>query len=286
VKPALQGRGARFFVENEGDDENPRWAASRKLEAGEEPIDVFGMPSPNIADFDGDGDLDLICGEFLDRFTYFENVGSREEPQFAAGRFLSYDGRVLRMDLQMITPTSVDWDGDGDVDLIAGDEDGRVAFIENTGEVTDGLPDFLPPRYFKQEADGLKFGALATPVGFDWDGDGDEDLISGNTAGHIGFFENLDGGDPPKWAAPVYVEEAVIMQVAGLSAGDHDTGIIYPSLSDADVVAAAADAAAAAVSASEADTDATAAAASAAAAAASAAGLTDEHIALVARSFG
>jgi len=89
-----------------------------------------------------------------------------------------------------------------------------------------------------------------------------------------------------KWAAPVYVEEAVIMQVAGLSAGDHDTGIIYPSLSDADVVAAAADAAAAAVSASEADTDATAAAASAAAAAASAAGLTDEHIALVARSFG
>jgi len=197
-----------YLVENEGDDANPRWTASRKLEAGEEPIDVFGMPSPNVADFDGDGDLDLICGEFLDRFNYFENVGSREQPRFAAGRFLSYDGLVLRMDLQMITPTSVDWDGDGDVDLIAGDEDGRVAFVENTGKVSDGLPSFLPPRYFQQEADRLKFGALATPVGFDWDGDGDEDLISGNTAGYLGFMENLDGGDPPKWAAPVLLEAA------------------------------------------------------------------------------
>ena len=52
----------------------------------------------------------------------------------------------------------------------------------------------------------MKFGALVTPVGFDWDGDGDEDLICGNTAGYIGFIENLDGGDPPQWAAPVHLE--------------------------------------------------------------------------------
>ncbi|GIT04930.1 MAG: hypothetical protein CM1200mP29_03410 [Verrucomicrobiota bacterium] len=31
------------------------------------------------------------------------------------------------MDLQMIVPTAIDWDGDGDVDLIIGQEDGRVA---------------------------------------------------------------------------------------------------------------------------------------------------------------
>jgi hypothetical protein len=41
-----------------------------------------------------------------------------------------------------------------------------------------------------------------TPVSVDWDGDGDEDLICGNTAGHIAFIENLDGGNPPKWARP------------------------------------------------------------------------------------
>ena len=45
------------------------------------------------------------------------------------------DGVRLTMDLQMITPTAIDWDKDGDFDLICGDEDGRVAFIENTGKL-------------------------------------------------------------------------------------------------------------------------------------------------------
>ena len=68
------------------------------------------------------------------------------------------------------------------------------------------MPAFLPPRFFQQEADDVKFGVLATPVGFDWDGDGDEDLVCGNTAGYIGLIENLDGGCPPKWAAPRCLE--------------------------------------------------------------------------------
>ncbi len=182
-------------------NEDGAYSTARKVEAGGKPVDVYGMPSPNFADFDGDGDLDLICGEFLDGFTYFENVGTRTEPRYAAGRKLDYKGKPIAMDLQMITPTAVDWDGDGDPDLIVGDEDGRVAFVENRGKAR-----FLPPKYFQQEADYVKFGALVTPVGHDWDGDGDEDLIAGNTAGYIGFIENLDGGDPPKWAAPVHLK--------------------------------------------------------------------------------
>jgi hypothetical protein len=109
------------------------------------------------------------------------------------------------MDLEMITPVAIDWNKDGRLDLIVGDEDGRVAFIENTGGFTaDHTPLFLPPRYFQQEAAELKFGALATPCGFDWDGDGDMDLLSGNTAGYVGWFENLSGPGvaKPKFAAP------------------------------------------------------------------------------------
>ena len=205
--------GHVYLVENEGSDAKPRYSQQpRKLLAGGGAIDVYGWPSPNFADFDGDGDLDLLCGEFLDGFTYFQNIGSRKKPVYASGQRLENErGRPLAMDLQMITPTAFDWDGDGDVDLIVGDEDGRVALVEHTGRFRDRMPIFKSPVYFRQEADTLKFGALATPFAYDWDGDGDEDIVCGNTAGYIGWFENLGKADNglPKWAAPVRLKVRV-----------------------------------------------------------------------------
>ncbi|MBL8822848.1 MAG: VCBS repeat-containing protein [Planctomycetia bacterium] len=191
---------------NLGTDDAPKYAPPFHVLAEGERISVYGCPSPNFADFDGDGDLDLLCGEFLDGFTYFENVGTRTKPQYRSGiHLLDASGAPLRMDLQMIVPVAFDWNKDGFLDLIVGDEDGRVALIGNTGtHHRDRSPIFNQPRYFQQEADTLKCGALATPVGFDWDADGDIDLISGNTAGYIEWFENLSGKGVanPKWAAP------------------------------------------------------------------------------------
>jgi hypothetical protein len=201
--------GWLYLLRNAGTTEAPQYEEPLMIEAGGAPIDVYGMPSPNLADFDTDGDLDILCGEFLDGFTYFQNIGSVKNPQYAAGRRLKYEGKDLAMHVQMITPCAIDWDGDGDQDLVVGDEDGRVALVEHTGVIdSDGVPVFLPPEYFQQEADDLKFGALSTPVGVDWDGDGDDDIITGNTSGNIAFFENLDGAVPPRWAAPVLLEAA------------------------------------------------------------------------------
>lgn len=198
--------GYVYLVTNEGTDADPRYSqAPERLRAGGGEIDVYGWPSPNFADLDGDGDLDLLCGEFMDGFTYFQNTGSRSEPAYAAGKnLMDSSGDPLVMNLQMITPTAVDWDGDDDVDLIVGDEDGRVAFIENSGRLLDRIPVFEAPRYFRQQADTLKFGALATPFAYDWDNDGDEDIVCGNTAGSIGMFENLGmaANGLPKWNAP------------------------------------------------------------------------------------
>ncbi|YCM42647.1 VCBS repeat-containing protein [Verrucomicrobiaceae bacterium 227] len=203
--------GWLYLLRNKGTTAAPKYEDPRRIQANGKDIDVYGMPSPNIVDFDGDGDLDILCGEFLDSFTYFQNTGTAKAPAYAAGQRLPH-----HMHVQMITPTAIDWDNDGDQDLIVGDEDGRVALMEHTGVINDqGVPQFLAPKYFQQEADDLKFGALATPVGVDWDNDGDEDLIAGNTAGNIAFFENLDGKPSPKWAAPVLLkadEKAIHIQ--------------------------------------------------------------------------
>jgi predicted neuraminidase len=196
-----------YLIENLGTDAEPSYSETPQLirTADGSPVDVFGWPSPNFADFDGDGDLDLLCGEFLDGFTYFENIGDRRNPRYSNGRrLIASDGNPLRMHVQMITPTAIDWTGDGNIDLIVGDEDGRVALVEHTGQIVNGLPVFHPPYYFQQEADSLKFGALATPFVVDWDGDGLLDILCGNTAGNVGWFRNL-GTQPdgmPKWDAP------------------------------------------------------------------------------------
>ena len=194
--------GFVFIFRNIGTDDEPKYDKEFRVQ----PVDTYGCPSPNFEDFDKDGDLDLLCGEFLDKFTYFENTGTRTEPQYAKGRrVLDPEGRHLHMDLEMIDPIAFDWDRDGDFDLICGDEDGRVAFIENTGKLgADKTPVFERPRYFKQEAHEINFGALVTLFGCDWDGDRDTDIIAGNTAGYIAFIENLSGPGvaEPKWAAP------------------------------------------------------------------------------------
>lgn len=173
-----------------------------KLKAGNEVMETFGAPVPCVADFDGDGDLDIICGEFVDGLTWYENVGTRKKPRFAKGKQLSNKEGEIRFHLQMIVPVVSDFDGDGFQDLIVGDEDGRVAWLRNTGKKTNGMPQFESPVYFRQEADKVKFGALSTPCAFDWDGDGKEDIISGNSAGEIAFIRNLSGGERPVFDEP------------------------------------------------------------------------------------
>ncbi len=198
--------GYLYLIKNTGKADSLKYEKPKLIYAADKPIDVYGMPSANFADFDNDGDLDIICGEFLDKFTYFENIGSRTDPNYAPGKCLANTDSLITMDLEMIVPVAIDWDKDGDVDLVVGQEDGRVAFIENTGKVINNIPQFNHPKFFKQKAYELKFGALVTPFSTDWDNDGDEDLICGNTAGYIGFIENLNGASSPKWAKPVYLK--------------------------------------------------------------------------------
>jgi hypothetical protein len=199
-------RGYVYVYKNKGSNDKPQYEKPYRLQADGKDLDVYGMPSPNLGDFDNDGDLDIICGEFLDGFTYFKNVGTRQKPVYEKGMYLTNKGKKITLHIEMITPIIIDWDKDGDLDIISGDEDGRIAFIENTGKFSKGIPQFNMPVYFQQEADELKFGALSTPFAVDWDNDGDEDIIAGNSSGNISFIENLRGGSNPTWAKPVLLE--------------------------------------------------------------------------------
>ena len=198
--------GYVYFVENKGSDVKPEMAEAVQLLAAGQPIDVYGCPSPNFVDWDQDGDFDLVLGEFLDRMTYFENTGTRKAPEYAAGVRLKHAGEDIRMELEMLQVVAFDWDNDGDADLVVGEEDGRVSLIAFTWMGDDGQPTFEAPRYFKQEARYLKVGVLSTPFAYDWDNDGDQDLLVGDSAGFISFAENLGGGATPSWAPPVRLE--------------------------------------------------------------------------------
>jgi hypothetical protein len=203
-------RGEIYFVRNTGSNAEPRYATPHRLADDRgRMLETFGWPSPNVADWDGDGDLDILCGEFLNGFTYFQNVGTRTKPRYLPGvRLRQEDGSPLVMDMQMITPVAMDWTHDGHLDLICGEEGGRIALIENTGRLKDGVPLFRAPVYFRQEADLLKSNSLVTPYAVDWDNDGDWDLICGNAAGYLVYFENLSGPgvELPRWAAPVALQ--------------------------------------------------------------------------------
>ncbi|MEO7598833.1 MAG: VCBS repeat-containing protein [Opitutus sp.] len=230
--------GYVYWLKNTGSDESPTYAKPVQLHAAGAAIDVYGRPSPCFGDFRGTGKLDLICGEFIDGFTYYENIGTRTEPKYAAGRKLALGGVPLLMDLCMISPVESDFNGYGHLDLVVAQEDGRVAFLENTGVVADNMPQFLPPRFFRQMADEVKFGVLSSPSACDLDGDGLEDLVAGNSAGYIGFIKNL-GGTPTRWAAPVYLAaggQTIHIQAgyAGDVQGPSETKWGYVNVSTAD----------------------------------------------------
>lgn len=189
------GKLGLYFFKNSGNTANPEYEKPVKVlpESGES----FGSDLQHgvtLADFDNDGDYDYVLIGNYSNLVYYENEGTSQNYKFVTGKKLVYNNQIIQLDSKYgsaIKPRAIDFDKDGFTDIIAGDEDGKVSFLKNTGKTENGIPQFLPPRFFQQEAKFVDFGALTAPRIFDWDNDGRDDILSGNGLGNIGFIRNI-----------------------------------------------------------------------------------------------
>jgi len=149
----------------------------------------------SLADIDADGDLDMFYGGGeTGSFTFFENVGTSQAPEFrlALEEFpgLRRGGR----ETGVADADFADLDSDGDLDAIfARDIDSGARLIWNDG--TPQQPDFIyRPPY--GPSDGQSNGTLV-----DIDADGDYDYFSG--AGYrqfqLYFAENIGTDSLPEF---------------------------------------------------------------------------------------
>ena len=100
--------------------------------------------------------------------------------------------------------TLVDWDDDGDLDILVGTFHGNIFLRRNEG--TRAKPAYATANEWLKVGD--KFlrvpgGGHANPVMADWDGDGLWDLITGSSDGGIYWYRNAGKRGQPAWEAPI-----------------------------------------------------------------------------------
>ncbi len=156
--------------------------------------------NPALGDLDADGDLDLIAGTSAGSFDYFENTGTAASPAFALR--VGAANPVTGQDVGSFAAAALgDLDGDGDLDLVAGELAGAFAWFENTGTRT--APVFVRRTGAANPLDGQDVGSNATPSVGDTDGDGDLDLAVGSAAGGFQSFENTGSAGSPRFESRI-----------------------------------------------------------------------------------
>ncbi len=156
------------------------------------------LANPIVVDWDDSGSKDLLAGSHRGLLYLCKNEcenGSRpalgppeaikvRRGQLAAGSFA--------------TPALSDWDGDGDLDLVIGGEYGQLIYFENVGDRENPLFECrgeiraggnIPraPGAHLQGAD--EYWGYTSPIAIDWDQDGKDDLIVGESRGFHTFYK-------------------------------------------------------------------------------------------------
>ena len=146
-------------------------------------IDVGNDSAPTFVDLDGDGDLDLVVGGFFGALQLFDNNDADDGFTELTGAANPFDSFAVGTNS---TPTFVDLDGDGDLDLVVGEYFGTLKVFDNN-DADDG---FTALTGAANPFDGIDVGSNSAPSFVDLDGDGDLDLVVGEYTGTVVSFEN------------------------------------------------------------------------------------------------
>ena len=141
--------------------------------AGNMPVDSDSPLAVAVGDVDGDGDLDLVWANTFAQNRLYLNDG--------AGAFVDATAANLPVDRNNTADVVLaDLDGDGDLDVIFGNAGASYFGIVETNRVlqNDGSGRFIDVTATHYPGDRDETSAVAAG---DVDGDGDADLVCGNT---------------------------------------------------------------------------------------------------------
>jgi hypothetical protein len=168
--------GEIYFFRNTGSESNPQFEEETTSLLNE---NMGQMLSPEFGDLDGDGDMDLLVGDFNGFIQYFENISSGNNLTF------SFIENVGNIDLSgNSVPTLGDVDGDGDLDLLIGQLNGSLMFYRNEG--SNSQFNFQIDTF-----DDIQVDNNSAPELVNVDGDDDLDLILGSAGEGILYFQNI-----------------------------------------------------------------------------------------------
>lgn len=184
-------------------------------------------------DFDDDGILDFISGSYDPGDLYlFRGLGDGryaavellrdadgvplvhhpeqlKEYQRLSGQKDADDDKSIQARIASFGswPATVDWDGDGDLDLLIGSFSGEVWLRINEG--TRAVPSFSPTSE-RIDAGGasIKVTGHANPAVADWDNDGRWDLVVSSSDGSVGWYQNSGTATKPTLGARRLLVEA------------------------------------------------------------------------------